>query len=232
MSQKAEVGWKKLIEVIELTNTSSLQVNDAIITAFVKNSQELTAVVRRRVSKLSSVNVFSDFLTCIFSNCSPVSNWLAIAISNSLSLSWETTTPCQLIRFASISTPCKLRLCFDLELDVLYKACIWFVLFLSVGYGLKHVTATARLSKNGPNLVIPPADWPWWCKLVLVHFSGFAPLLWVATFLVFLSWQPFGTPPTNLYNLILAIVLMAVIVISSMFTFYQVSSKCVDPLAL
>lgn len=123
MSQKAEVGWKKLIEVIELTNTSSLQVNDAIITAFVKNSQELTAVVRRRVSKLSSVNVVSDFLTCIFSYCSPVSNWLAIAISNSLSLSWETTTPCQLIRFASISTPCKLRLCFDLELDVLYLIC-------------------------------------------------------------------------------------------------------------
>lgn len=151
-----------------------------------------------------------------------MSNWLTTAISNSLSLSWETTTPCQLIRFASISTPCK-SLLWSWSWCVI---CDLLFVFLSVGYGLKQVTASARLAKNGPNLVNPPTDWPWWCKLVFVHFSGFAPLLWVATFLVFLSWQPFGTPPTNLYNLILAIVLIFVIVISSMFTFYQVSLKC------
>jgi sodium/potassium-transporting ATPase subunit alpha len=46
-------------------------------------------------------------------------------------------------------------------------------------------------------------------------------LLWFATFFVFLSWEPFGTPPSNIYNLVLAIVLLIVIVSSSLFTFFQ-----------
>jgi sodium/potassium-transporting ATPase subunit alpha len=46
-------------------------------------------------------------------------------------------------------------------------------------------------------------------------------LLWVATIFIFLSWEPFGTPPSNEYSLILALVLICVIVLSSLFSFYQ-----------
>ena len=42
-----------------------------------------------------------------------------------------------------------------------------------------------------------------------------------ATLFVFLSWEPFGTAPGNVYNLMLAVVLLIVITISSCFTFYQ-----------
>jgi magnesium-transporting ATPase (P-type) len=43
----------------------------------------------------------------------------------------------------------------------------------------------------------------------------------VSTFFVFLSWKPFGSQPTAQYSLALAIVLLLVIFISSMFQFYQ-----------
>lgn len=92
----------------------------------------------------------------------------------------------------------------------------------SIAKGLKEATAAVLLAKNGPNTVNPPKDWPLWAKFIFSFGSGFAPLLWTATLLVFLSWRPFGTPPTNLYNLILALVLIAVIVVSSIFTFVQV----------
>lgn len=95
------------------------------------------------------------------------------------------------------------------------------ILLHSLVHGLKKATVQSRLARNGPNTVDPPKDWPVWAKFIFAFFSGFAPLLWAACLLVFLSWEPFGTPPTNLYNLILAIVLIIVIVISSIFTFAQ-----------
>ena len=68
-------------------------------------------------------------------------------------------------------------------------------------------------------MVNPPKDWPLWAKFLFSFTSGFAPLLWIATVLVFLSWQPFC--PTCLYNLMLGVVLLAVIFVSSVFNFYQ-----------
>ena len=46
-------------------------------------------------------------------------------------------------------------------------------------------------------------------------------LLWVSSLLVFLSWKPFGTPPTDIYNLALAVTLLIVIFITGLFNFYQ-----------
>jgi uncharacterized BrkB/YihY/UPF0761 family membrane protein len=36
------------------------------------------------------------------------------------------------------------------------------------------------------------------------------------------DYRPFGSPPTNVYNLALAVVLLIVIVVSGLFTFFQV----------
>ena len=60
-----------------------------------------------------------------------------------------------------------------------------------------------------------------WAKFLFSFTSGFAPLLWVAAALVFLSWQPFC--PDCIYNLMLACMLLLVIAVSSVFSFYQVN---------
>ncbi len=92
----------------------------------------------------------------------------------------------------------------------------------SIVHGLQDATAHARLIHDGPNVADPPKDWPVWAKFIFAFFSGFAPILWVAAFLAFISWRPLGEAPSNVYNLILGIALLIVIVVSSMFTFYQV----------
>jgi sodium/potassium-transporting ATPase subunit alpha len=90
-----------------------------------------------------------------------------------------------------------------------------------ITYGLTPEEAVKRLAKHGPNEMTKPYEHPVWLKFILSFFSGFAPLLWIACFFVFLSWKPFGTPPSNIYNLALAIVLLIVIFISGLFNFYQ-----------
>ena len=91
----------------------------------------------------------------------------------------------------------------------------------SVDAGLSASAAAAKLAEHGPNVVSPPKTTPLWAKFILAFFSGFAPMLWIATFFVFLSWEPFGTPPSNVYNLILALVLLFVISASALLTFAQ-----------
>jgi sodium/potassium-transporting ATPase subunit alpha len=92
----------------------------------------------------------------------------------------------------------------------------------SLRQGLTRAAADARLKQMGPNLIEKVNRRPMWLKCLFCFVSGFNLLLWVAVVLVFLSWKPFGTPPTDVYNLALAIALLLVISISSLFTFYQV----------
>jgi magnesium-transporting ATPase (P-type) len=87
--------------------------------------------------------------------------------------------------------------------------------------GVDEEAVAARLAEYGKNTIPPPKELPLAVKFFLAFFSGFAPLLWVSAFFVFLSWQPFGTPPGNEYNLDLAIVLLVVIFVSALFSFYQ-----------
>jgi hypothetical protein len=68
-----------------------------------------------------------------------------------------------------------------------------------------------------------------WAKFIFSFFSGFAPILWAATILAFISWQPLA--PYNINNLILAVALVVVIAISSLCTFYQVSTYALKLIA-
>lgn len=98
----------------------------------------------------------------------------------------------------------------------------------SLYLGLDEETAQRLLTENGRNVLSAPHVRPLWIKFLLSFFNGFAPLLWVASFISFLSWQPLGEPPENVFNLALAVALLLVICISGTFNFYQeVSSSTV-----
>ena len=59
--------------------------------------------------------------------------------------------------------------------------------------GLTPAAAAAKLKEVGRNVVKPPTPMPLWLQLFLITTtSGFAPLLWFATFWIFLSWQVNG----------------------------------------
>ena len=81
--------------------------------------------------------------------------------------------------------------------------------------------ANFRLLRDGENTIPRAADLPVWVKFILCFFGGFNPLLWVASVFVFLSYEPFGTPPSNIYNLALFITLLLVISVAGLFNFYQ-----------
>ena len=86
----------------------------------------------------------------------------------------------------------------------------------SLTEGLASNAAAARAVKHGKNVLSPPRATPMIARLGLAFVSGFTPLLWVAALFVFLSWEPFGTAPSNVYNLMLAIVLLIVITFSAL----------------
>ena len=91
----------------------------------------------------------------------------------------------------------------------------------SLSLGLDDEVAQRLLIKDGRNVLSAPLVRPLYLKFLLSFFNGFAPLLWVASFICFLSWKPFGSPPTDVYNLALAVALVLVIVISGLFNFVQ-----------
>ena len=90
-----------------------------------------------------------------------------------------------------------------------------------IDVGLSCTDAKVRLAKFGSNCIAKSKEQPLWVKFLLSFFKGFSPILWVAAFFVFLSWKPFGSPPTDVYNLALAIVLLIVIFLSGLFNFHQ-----------
>lgn len=92
--------------------------------------------------------------------------------------------------------------------------------------GLSTEAAALKLKLVGPNAVNPPAPTPLWVQfLYTLLFAGFAPLLWFATLFVFLSWKPFGAPPSDIYSLVLAVALVVVNSISGILTFTQEQSS-------
>ena len=92
--------------------------------------------------------------------------------------------------------------------------------------GLDDVAAMNLLNRNGKNVLSAPLQKPMWLKFIGSFFSGFGPLLWVASLFVFLAWQPFGTPPTNVYNLALAIMLLIVTLSLFLFFFRPFITQC------
>lgn len=86
--------------------------------------------------------------------------------------------------------------------------------------GLSTEEAAKRLERFGQNVMKEKKDWPIVIQFIISMFSGFGCLLWAATILAFLSWQPFA--PDNPYNLAMAVLLALINALSAGFTFYQV----------
>lgn len=89
----------------------------------------------------------------------------------------------------------------------------------SISTGLSAEEAVRRLEKFGPNVLQPKKDWPLVVKFLISMTHGFGPLLWAATALAFISWQPFA--PDNFYNLTMGVILAIINFLSALFTFYQ-----------
>jgi hypothetical protein len=76
--------------------------------------------------------------------------------------------------------------------------CLKFCLSDSKGLSMKQVSD--HIVSDGRNIIPPPRQLPIWAKFILCFFKGFGVMLWVCAFFVFLSWEPFGTAPSNVYN--------------------------------
>jgi len=87
--------------------------------------------------------------------------------------------------------------------------------------GLHQSQVSSLLKTNGPNELPKSNELPLIVKLLYCFIGGFSPLLWIAFAFVFITYTPFGTAPSNIYNLALAIALLIVIFLSAIFTFYQ-----------
>lgn len=85
--------------------------------------------------------------------------------------------------------------------------------------GLTFTTATQRLQRTGKNIISPP-DSKLFKKIFGYIFGGFCPLLWFASLICFLAWEPLGNPPDKT-NMGLAILLLIVIFLQAIFNGYQ-----------
>lgn len=84
--------------------------------------------------------------------------------------------------------------------------------------GMTSAAAAKRLEEDGPNLLTPPKVIPWYVKLAKQFLNFFAILLEVAAVLCFIGY---GLDSSSKDNLYLGIVLVAVVVITALFTFFQ-----------
>ena len=115
----------------------------------------------------------------------------------------------------------------ELELDVhkieLDQLCKRFG--TDVGAGLTTAQAKAGNEEHGLNQLTPPPTTPEWVKFCQNLFSGFACLLWLGAILCFIAYSIQATayeePPDD--NLYLGIVLTAVVTVTGIFSYYQVT---------
>ena len=77
------------------------------------------------------------------------------------------------------------------------------------------------LESQGYNILPKTKEIPLFIRFMSCFFAGFSPILWVAFILAIIAYQPLGIPPTNIYNLALALAILIVIIISSVIEFYQ-----------
>ncbi|KAJ9117762.1 hypothetical protein QFC20_000040 [Naganishia adeliensis] len=90
----------------------------------------------------------------------------------------------------------------------------------SVKFGLDSEQATRRLKSNGPNKISKPPN-KWWKKWLGYIFGGFGSLLILAAILCFIAWKPLGEPNPSVANLALAIVLVVVASLQTVFNAWQ-----------
>ncbi|KAF5403125.1 Sodium/potassium-transporting ATPase subunit alpha [Paragonimus heterotremus] len=94
-------------------------------------------------------------------------------------------------------------------------------------YGLTDAEAQHRLERDGPNALTPPENLPNWVKLLKCMTGGFSILLWVGSILCFIAGSiEYSVNKYPQYdNLYLGGVLVGVVIISGMFTYYQESKS-------
>eukprot|EP00954_Amorphochlora_amoebiformis_P028462 1391705-Amorphochlora_amoeboformis.AAC.1 len=84
--------------------------------------------------------------------------------------------------------------------------------------GLTYAKYRDNLEKYGPNQLTPPPE-KFWLLLLLEHMTGFfSLLLWAAAVLCFVA---FGIDNSSQDNLYLGVVLVAVVVLTGIFSYYQ-----------
>jgi sodium/potassium-transporting ATPase subunit alpha len=88
--------------------------------------------------------------------------------------------------------------------------------------GLSEQQATAKIRTFGPNRLTEVKALPWYCMFLKTMFGLFSCLLWVSAGLCILAYGFTLSDPTNL---ILALVLVGVVVLTACFTFYQESKS-------
>lgn len=81
------------------------------------------------------------------------------------------------------------------------------------------------MERDGPNALTPPKQTPEWVKFCKNLFGGFALLLWIGAILCFLAYgiQASTVEEPADDNLYLGIVLSAVVIVTGIFSYYQVS---------
>lgn len=90
--------------------------------------------------------------------------------------------------------------------------------------GLSHAKAKENLERDGPNALTPPKQTPEWVKFCKNLFGGFALLLWIGAVLCFVAYsiQASTSEEPSDDNLYLGIVLAAVVIVTGIFSYYQV----------
>ncbi|CAL1533169.1 unnamed protein product [Lymnaea stagnalis] len=93
--------------------------------------------------------------------------------------------------------------------------------------GLTSAQAAENLQKFGYNTLTPPRTTPMWVKFLTTMFTGFALLLWLGSVLCFVAYfiTLVEIEGGEKENLGLGFVLMAVVIITGIFTFYQESKS-------
>lgn len=93
--------------------------------------------------------------------------------------------------------------------------------------GLSHAKAKENLERDGPNALTPPKQTPEWVKFCKNLFGGFAMLLWIGAILCFVAYsiQASTVEEPADDNLYLGIVLSAVVIVTGIFSYYQVRSE-------
>ncbi|XP_025412835.1 sodium/potassium-transporting ATPase subunit alpha isoform X3 [Sipha flava] len=91
------------------------------------------------------------------------------------------------------------------------------------GTGLTHAKARENLERDGPNTLTPPITTPEWIKFTKQIFGGFSVLLWCGAILCFLAHtaETSTTEDPNDDYFYLGVVLVAVVIITGIFSYYQ-----------
>ncbi|XP_069599048.1 potassium-transporting ATPase alpha chain 2-like [Ranitomeya imitator] len=94
---------------------------------------------------------------------------------------------------------------------------------VDIKQGLSTSAAQEILARDGPNKLSPPKGTPEIVKFLMLMGGGFAIVFWIASGLCFLAYglQAAQDPTVSKDNLWLAIILIAVVVLTALFAYYQ-----------